>query len=342
MRNAVTYISLGILLLVLIILTLSTGAVDIPFSDVIRSIFGEEIKTSWRYIIIESRLPMTVTAITAGAGLSVSGLLMQTTFRNPLAGPSLLGVSSGASLGVAIVSMAGVSWLYSGSVMDTLGSLGIGVIGAVLGAMAVIFLLTAFSSLVRSALTLLIVGIMLSYLCSSVISLLNFFAPADDVKSFAVWGMGSYMGVTTDFMLWLSGTVILLLIITMFMAKPLDALMLGERYAANLGCSVKRIRTGLLILSGLLTAVITAFCGPIGFIGLVVPHLARLLFRTSSHFQLLPGSMLIGIVVSLFCAWITVLPSGFGILPINAVTPLVGVPVILYLLIAGKRLAYFN
>jgi iron complex transport system permease protein len=269
--------------------------------------------------------------------------MMQTTFRNPLAGPSIMGVSSGASLGVALLSLAFPS-LISAIADSHMAFVGLSavVFAATVGAMAVVALLVAFSSFMKNALTLLIVGIMFSYFSSAVISLLNFFAPAEDVKSFAVWGMGSYMGVTNDSLPMLAGVSIVLLLLSILMAKSLNALLLGERYAANMGYSVKRVRASLLLVSGLLTAIVTAFCGPVGFIGLIVPHLARMVMRTSNHFILLPSSMLIGAILSMLCALITVLPSGFGVIPINAVTPIFGVPVIIYLLLAGKKLAYFN
>ena len=192
----------------------------------------------------------------------------------------------------------------------------------------------------RSGLTLLIVGIMISYLCSALISLLNFFAPANDVKQFAVWGMGSFSAVTLDSLTVMGIAVALLLVCSLFMAKPLNALLLGERYAASMGYSIRTIRTLLLTVGGLLTAVITAYCGPIGFIGLIVPHIARMALRSSSHTAVMPASIVMGAVIALLCAFLTVIPAGWGVLPINAVTPLLGVPVILYLLINSRRLAF--
>jgi iron complex transport system permease protein len=343
MKRPLIYAILLIMILVLLGLILCVGAVDIPINDVLAALTGGETKRTWRYIIMEARLPMAMTAMFAGAALSSAGLMMQTTFRNPLAGPSIMGVSSGASLGVALLSLAFPSLISAISDSD-LAFVGLSavVFAATVGAMAVVALLVAFSSFMKNALTLLIVGIMFSYFSSAVISLLNFFAPAEDVKSFAVWGMGSYMGVNNDSLPMLAGISIVLLLLSILMAKSLNALLLGERYAANMGYSVKRVRASLLLISGLLTAIVTAFCGPVGFIGLIVPHLARMVMRTSNHFILLPSSMLIGAILSMLCALITVLPSGFGVIPINAVTPIFGVPVIIYLLLAGKKLAYFN
>ena len=341
MRSLIAYTVVMLLLAACFCLVLCTGVVDIPLRDVWGALSGSGTKDTWRYIVLESRLPMALAAILSGAGLSVAGLVMQTTFSNPLAGPSIMGVSSGASLGVALVSLSGVTWLGM-SPHTAFGGLGLGVAGAIFGAMVVVALLAGFSSFLRSGITLLVVGIMFSYLASSLISLLNFFAPAEDVKSFAIWGMGSFMGVPLRWIPTLAGCVLVLLCASFCLAKPLNALLLGERYAHNLGYSVRRVRTWILVVAGLLTAVITAFCGPIGFIGLTVPHLARLMLRSSNHFVLLPATILIGALVTLFCSWLTVAPTGWGVIPINAVTPLIGVPVIFYLLLCGRKLAYFN
>lgn len=314
----------------LFMLVLGTGGIDIPWSDVWTALTRSEAsKTSWVYIVREVRLPMAMAAMLSGSALSVAGLMMQTVFRNPLAGPSLLGVSSGASLGVAILSMA------------LGGAIGISSIiaAAVIGAMAVIALLVGFSSIVRNGLTLLIVGVMLSYLSSSVISMLNFLAPAADVKQFAVWGMGSYSAITVEQVPVMTLMTISLLVLSALTSRPLNALLLGERYAASMGYSVKTVRTILLILSGSLTAVVTAYCGPIGFIGLIVPHLARMIFNTSAHGRLLPVSILMGAIISLFCAYLSIEIPSAGVLPVNTITPVLGVPVIIYLLLAGRRLS---
>lgn len=327
MRHALFYLILTLCLLALLVCILSIGAVNIPASDVIAALSGGEVKESYRYIILQSRLPLALTAILAGAGLSAAGLLMQTTFRNPLAGPSILGVSSGASLGVALLSLP-VFAMIAGTATP--------MAGAVIGAMIVVVVLGIFSGVMRSGLSLLIVGVMISYLCSALISLLNFFAPATDVKQFAVWGMGSFSAVTLQNIPVFAILVILLLTVAIILAKPLDALLLGERYAASMGYSIKRIRTILLLVAGLLTAFVTAYCGPIGFIGLIVPHICRMILRSSSHATVMPASVITGAFVALLCAFLTVIPGGWGVLPINAVTPVLGVPVILYLLITKR------
>lgn len=321
---------MALLGMALFLLVMGAGGAEIPWSDVWTALtHSESSKPSWVYIVREVRLPLAMAAMLSGAALSVAGLMMQTVFRNPLAGPSLLGVSSGASLGVAILSMA------------LGGALGITSIiaAAVIGAMAVIALLAGFSSIVRNGLTMLIVGVMLSYLSSAIISLLNFLAPAADVKQFAVWGMGNFTAITADQIPIMTCITLSLLVLSALTTRPLNALLLGERYAASMGYSVKTVRTILLVLSGTLTAVVTAYCGPIGFIGLIVPHLARMMFNTSAHGRLLPASILMGSVISLFCAYLAIeLPSA-GVLPVNTITPALGVPIIFYLLLAGRRLS---
>lgn len=315
------------------------GAVEVPAAEALKAIAGSsEADSLSRVIVMESRLPMAVTALLAGAALSIAGLMLQTTFQNPLAGPSILGVSSGASMGVSIVMLLGGSMLMAAGPLQYASA----IIGAVVGAAAVILLLLALSSMLRSSTMLLIAGIMIGYLASAVISLLNFFAPADSVKSFVVWGLGSFGGVSLRELPLFACITGLAVVGSMLLAKPLDALLMGERYAANMGYSIPRLRSLLLSVSGLLTAVVTAFCGPIGFLGLVVPHIARILLRTSSHHVLLPATALCGAMLSLLCSVLTVVPGMSGVLPINAITPVIGVPVIIYILLNRRKLAYFN
>lgn len=331
MRTTIYYTVMTFCLIALFCLVLNLGAVEIPIKEVLHSLFGGEVNETNRYIVLQARLPFALTAIISGAGLSAAGLMMQTTFHNPLAGPSILGVSSGASLGVALLTLP---------VISSFGGMALPITGAVLGAGVVVAILSLFSAFMRSGLTLLIVGIMISYLCSALISLLNFFAPANDVKQFAVWGMGSFAAVTIENVGVFAICIFILLAFAFLMCKPLNAMLLGERYAMSMGYSVRTIRTLLLVVAGLLTAIITAYCGPIGFIGLIVPHIARMAMRSASHTVIMPASVIMGAVIALFCAFLTVIPCGWGTLPINAVTPLLGVPVILYLLINTKRLAF--
>ena len=331
------YIGLGTL--ALFVVALMTGAVDIPATEVLGILMGKDTEnTVWRVIVLESRLPMAMTALLSGASLSIAGLMLQTTFQNPLAGPSILGVSSGASMGVAIVMLLGGGALASAGALQYVSVIA----GAIAGAAAVILLLLGLSSSLRSSPMLLIAGVMLSYLASSVISLLNFFAPADGVKSFVVWGLGSFGGVTASELPLFCTVLAAALFSSALFIKPLNALLLGERYTANMGYSVKRLRSLLLCLSGILTAFVTAFCGPIGFIGIVVPHIARMIFKTSNHSILIPATMLCGAALTLACSVLTTIPGSSGVLPINAITPVIGVPVIIYILIQRRSLRYFN
>lgn len=325
-------------MVLLVPLCLLVGAVDIPFAGVAGALVDSpDIPETWRVIVVEARLPMALTAMMAGAALSVAGLLMQTVFDNPLAGPSILGVSTGASLGVAIVMLAA-----GGAIASSLGNYIATISGALAGAITVLVVLLLMSHVVKSTTMLLIVGILTGYLASSAISLLNFFATQEGVHSFVIWGMGSFSGVTLDRLGVLAGVVAVLLLLSMLMVKPLDALLLGSRYARSLGVDVIVTRNRLLFLSGALTAVVTAFCGPIGFIGLVVPHIARMAVATSRHAVLLPATALSGAVLAMGCAFVSVLPGSIGVIPVNAITPVVGVPVIIYVIVARKKLHYFN
>lgn len=335
MNKAMIYmVTMIVAIALLFFISLAIGSIHIPFVDVMTILLDNEggvVEDSLRYIVLESRLPQAITALTAGMALSVSGLLLQTTFRNPLAGPDVFGISSGASLAVALV------MLVSGGIFSV-GTFAFGgftaiLLSAFLGAMIVISIISSFSAIVRSHVVLLIIGIMLGYLASSAISLLNFFSSSEGVKSFLVWGMGSYGNVTMHEVGWLLGLTIVGLLASLLMVKPLNALLLGEQYAMSLGFDVKRMRLYLLLITGFLTAVVTAFCGPIAFIGLITPHLARLLLSTDNHRLLLPFTMLMGGLVSLFCNLLCNLPSENGVLPINVITPLMGAPVIIYILL---------
>lgn len=337
-RSTITLIALSLLVIVLLPLNLLYGSIDIPFGEVVKAIFGGEVsKATWETIVIETRLPMALTATLAGAALAVAGLLLQTTFDNPLAGPSILGVSTGSSLGVAIVMLA-MGGVVSEAISSYLGIL----LGAIVGATVVMLVLLFFSSIVKSTTMLLIIGIMVGYLTSSAISLLNFFSTQEGVHSFVIWGMGNFSGVTLDRLPMFSILILISLLLSFMLVKPLNALLLGARYAENLGVSIKATRNKLLLLSGILTAIVTAFCGPIGFLGLVVPHIARLALRSSNHTVLLPATALAGAVIALLCNLISVLPASWGVIPINAITPVIGVPIIIYIIINRKKILYFN
>jgi len=315
-------------ILLLAILSLVVGAVDIPLGDIIGILSGDyEGKTSWRYIVLESRLPQMVAAILCGGSLAVSGLLLQTAFHNPLAGPSVFGINSGASLGVALVMLLWGGSLSTGLVSLT-GFMAV-LVGAFLGAMAVMAVILFFSALVKDNVMLLIVGIMVGYIASSSISLLNFFATDEGVRSYMMWGMGSFANVSLAQLPLFATSTIVGLTGALLLIKPLNILLLGDRYAQSLGVNIRRVRNTLLLVTGLLTAVATAYCGPVAFIGLAVPHVVRMLLTTDDHRILIPATILCGMIVALVCNLICILPGSRGIIPLSAVTPIIGAPIII-------------
>ncbi|MDE6231669.1 MAG: iron ABC transporter permease [Muribaculaceae bacterium] len=332
MKLKIALLGFGCVLMFLI--NLYFGAVHIPASEVTASLLGRlnpEETTS--FIIIRNRLPQALTAFLSGGALSVCGLLLQTSFRNPLAGPSILGISSGASLGVAVV------MLFFGGVVsigdNTFGGSAALISGAIAGSMAVMALLIFFSLRIRSNIMLLIAGMMTGYLTSSVVTLLSSITTAQGIQSYVVWGMGNFGGVSLDRLPLFAVLVGIALVASIMLAKPLNLLLLGDSYARNLGVNVERVRNKLLITSGVLTAVVTAYCGPISFIGIAMPHLARMIFKTDNHFVLMPAVILAGGMATLLCNWgMNAIPD--RIIPLNALTPIVGVPVILYVILKGK------
>ena len=312
-------IALSVLILVLMAANLWFGSINIPAGAVWNTLIGNEVeKTSWAFIIWESRLPQAVTALLCGAALAASGLMLQTAFNNPLAGPSILGINSGASLGVALVMLAGGGSIATG--VFTLSGFFSVILGAFIGSMVVMGLI----------------------LFSSAISLLNFFATAEGVHSYMIWGMGNFGGVSLQQLPYFSIFCLAGLLLSIQLIKPLNALLLGTRYAENLGVNIRRTRNLLLIATGLLTAVTTAFCGPVAFIGLAVPHISRLMLGTSNHNSLLPITLLTGGVIALLCNLICILPGEAGIIPLNAVTPVLGAPVIIYVIVNQRKIQYFN
>ncbi len=334
-RNILLFISLAVSILFLFGLNLVTGSVQIPFADVLDILCGRFMgKESWQYIILENRLPQTLTAILCGASLSVCGLMLQTAFRNPLAGPDVFGISSGAGLGVALVMLL-LGGTVSTSMFTVSGFLAI-LTAAFVGAIAVTVLILFLSTMVRNCVLLLIVGIMVGYVSSSAVSLLNFFASEEGVKSYMVWGMGNFGGVSMSHIPLFSILCLMGIGVSFLLIKPLNILLLGPQYAESLGISTRQLRNILLVVVGLLTAITTAFCGPISFIGLAIPHIARLLFRTENHQVLLPGTVLSGAAIALLCNFICYLPGEAGIIPLNAVTPLIGAPVIIYVIVQRR------
>lgn len=334
-------IGLGVVILLLFAGNLLVGSVSIPPADVFRILLGGEVeKASWSFILWESRLPQALTALLCGGALAVCGLMLQTAFKNPLAGPSILGINAGASLGVAFVML-----LFGGSITAGVFSLSgffSVLLGAFIGAMLIMVLILFFSTLIKSNIMLLITGIMIGYIASSAIALLNFFATAEGVQSYMIWGLGNFGGVSLQQMPAFALVTIVGLFGSLLLIKPLNALLLGERYAENLGVNIRRVRNWLLIITGLLTAVTTAFCGPVAFIGLAVPHVARMILGTTNHNSLLPVTILSGGAVALLCNLICVLPGEAGIIPLNAVTPIIGAPVIIYVILSQRKPQQFN
>ena len=332
------YLSVVLTLSVLLLFffNLCFGTVHIPMRDVIGSLSGAGAsRESWDFIIRESRLPSAITALLAGASLAASGLMLQTAFRNPLAGPDILGINGGAGLGVALVML-----LFGGNL--TMGNLTIGgsvsvIIGAFAGAIAVTALVLLLSTKLRNPVMLLIVGVMVSYLTSAMISLLNFFSTAEGVHSYTMWGMGNFGGVSLAQLKVFCPVVAIGLAIAVALIKPLNALLLGDMYAENLGVNIIRTRNWVLLSTSLLVAIITAFCGPVSFIGLAVPHIARMLLQSSNHRSLMPLTILCGAFIALLCNLLSSIPGDRGLIPLNAITPAIGAPVILYVLLKQRH-----
>ncbi len=335
MKSKLLLLVVGILLLVVV--NLLIGTVRIPVAAVVRILAGSTDESEiWQNIILNSRLPQTLTALVAGAGLAVSGLQMQTVFRNPLAGPSVLGISNGAALGVAFVVL--MSGQLGGVALSRLGYLGDAAmsVAAIIGALLVMLLIIWISNRVSGHGTLLIIGVMIGYLANAVIGVLKFLSPEEDVKAFVVWGLGSFSRVSGGDMVLFVVIMCVLLPLSCLMVKSMNLLLLGDRYAANLGLNIRRARSAVIVSSSLLVAIVTAYCGPIMFIGLAVPHLARGLFRTSDHRILMPATMLCGALLALLCNLIARMPGFEGALPVNSVTALVGAPVVAAILFRRK------
>lgn len=315
------------------------GSVQIPIEQVMQILLGESSgKATWDFIVLQSRLPQAITAIFCGASLAVSGLMLQTYFRNPLAGPSVLGISNGASLGVAIVMLALGGTLGAGGQMGNglhfSGSMMV-ILAAFIGAVIVTALYLVVTNFIKNNLVILILGIMVGYLTSSVVTLLNFFATVENVHSFVSWGMGSFNNVTTAQLPLFCCISSVGIAIALLLTKSFNMLLLGENYAENLGANIKNIRRMVLISTGILTAVTTAFCGPVSFIGLAVPHIARLIICSEDHRALIPATLMSGAAIAMLCNIICILPQQM-IIPLNAVTPLFGAPVIIYIIMRKR------
>lgn len=340
MRHSNTLWMLAIVtaIFVLIFLNLVLGSVSIPLQSVWHIIWnlGNEPIT-WQNIIWKSRLPQALTALVAGAGLSISGLQMQTVFRNPLAGPSVLGISSGASMSVAFVML--LSGSLGGVALSKLGFMGeIALsIAAVIGSLSVMALIVYVSQKVKGNVTLLIIGVMIGYVANAVIGVLKFFSVEEDIRAYVIWGLGSFARVSGNQMTLFVILMTILIPLSFLLIKTMNLMLLGDSYARNLGLNIKRARLLVITSAGVLTAIVTAYCGPIIFLGLAVPHLCRAIFQTSDHRILMPAVLFAGAALALICNLIARMPGFEGALPVNSVTALVGAPVVASVLFRKRK-----
>ena len=336
-RNTLLFLSLTIALVLLLLLNISLGSVSIPIKDVFCSLTGgNATKETWQYIIIDYRLPKAIAAILVGMGLSISGLLMQTLFRNPLAGPDVLGLSSGASLGVAtIVLGAGILPPFIASYL--LSSYGI-ILASSLGSFLVLLAVLSISQKLRDTMAILIVGLMFGSLTFAIVGTLTYFSTAEQLQKFTFWSLGNLGNLSWESILILFLCVIFGLFLSIISIKPLNALLLGENYARSIGMNYKKIRFIIIVATSILTGSITSFAGPIAFIGLAVPHIAKLIFQTSNHTILFWSTLLLGAIIMLICDSVSQLPGSDLTLPINAVTSLFGAPIVIWLLIRKRKI----
>jgi len=337
MRNFVIYLILFLLLVFSFLAVLYIGNVRIPLADITKILFtGQSSSDEWITIVREFRLPKAITAVLAGIALSVSGLQMQAVFRNPLAGPFVLGISAGASLGVAVMMMGmGMTAGY----MAGMASNWMIVTAAFLGASAVLFLIFTVSLRIRDVMTILILGIMFGSITSSLINILQLFSNEHLLKSFTVWTMGSLNGVTSEQLKVLTPCVLCGLFVSVLTIKSLNALLLGENYARSLGVNIITSRLFIFFSTGILAGSITAFCGPIGFVGIAVPHICRILFCTADQRILLSGCVFTGAIVMLASDLISLLPGNGAVLPINSVTAFIGIPVVIWIIVRNHKMA---
>ncbi|WP_417129092.1 iron chelate uptake ABC transporter family permease subunit [Phocaeicola sp.] len=329
---------IALLIFVFFLLNILLGSVQIPFKDIWHILWGDyDGNEIWQNIVWKSRIPQALTALVAGAGLSVSGLQMQTVFRNPLAGPSVLGISSGASMGVAFVVL--LSGTIGGVALSKVGIMGeiALTISAIIGSLSIMALIIFVSQKVKGNVTLLIIGVMVGYVANAVIGVLKYFSVEEDIRAYVIWGLGSFARVSGNQMTLFVSIMLVLLPLSFLLVKTLNLLLLGDAYARNLGLNIRRARLQVITCSGVLVAIVTAYCGPIIFLGLAVPHLCRSLFRTSDHRILMPASLLMGGAMALVCNLIARMPGFEGALPVNSVTALVGAPVVISVLFNKRR-----
>lgn len=326
------------LLLLCFIINISLGSVHIPLKSVFESLFGTIDNSTWEIIINDVRLPKAITAVLVGSGLGISGLLMQTLFRNPLAGPFVLGISSGASLGVALVILG--SGLFGGFFATVLISKWSIVIAASLGSFLVLLAVLAVSSKVRDTMAILIIGLMFGSITAAVVSVLSYFSSAEQLQQYVFWGFGSLSNLSWRELLIFFGIYVVGLLFSIASIKGLNSLLLGDNYAKSLGLNLKQSRLIIILATSLIAGTTTAFSGPIAFIGLAIPHLTRQIFKTSNHKVLLPAVLLFGAIVMLICDSIAQIPGSDYTLPINAITALVGAPVVIWLLVSQRKMMF--
>lgn len=332
------FVCLVVAIALLFVANLLIGTVSIPIGTVVSILTGGDTASEiYSNIVMKSRVPQALTALMAGAGLAVSGLQMQVVFHNPLAGPSVLGISNGASLGVAFVVL--LSGSLGGVALSRMGYLGDAAISvaAIAGALAVMAVIVAVAQRVRGNVTLLVIGVMIGYIATAIIGVLKFFSAEEDVRAYVVWGLGSFSRVSGNQVTVFIALMALLLPLSMLLVKTMNMLLLGEDYARNLGLDIRKARVAMIVSSGILAAIVTAYCGPVMFIGLAVPHLCRALFRTSDNRILMPATLSTGAALALLCLLVARFPGLEGALPVNSVTALVGAPVIVAVLFRRQR-----
>ncbi|MGC1473955.1 MAG: iron ABC transporter permease [Psychroserpens sp.] len=337
-KHTYSFSILAIILLLCCAVNISLGSVNIPVSEVFRSVLGTSKNESWQYIIQNYRLPKAFTAILVGSGLGISGLLMQTLFRNPLAGPFVLGISSGASLGVALVILG--SGLFGGAFAGLLMSKWSLVIAASVGSFLVLLAVLLVSSKVRDTMAILIIGLMFGSITAAIVSVLSYFSSAEQLQQYIFWGFGSLGNLSWYELFIFFGIYLAGLLLSILSIKALNTFLLGENYAKSLGLDIKKSRLIIIIATSLLAGTITAFAGPIAFIGLAIPHMTRQVFDSSNHKILLPAVFLFGGIVMLICDSIAQLPNTDYTLPINAITSLIGAPVVVWLLVRQRKMVF--
>lgn len=332
------FIALSVILLLCFFVNISLGSISIPMDSIFGSLFGTIENSTWEVIVTDFRLPKAITAILVGSGLGISGLLMQTLFRNPLAGPFVLGISSGASLGVALVILG--SGLFGSLFATALISKWSIVVAASLGSFLVLLAVLAISNKVRDTMAILIIGLMFGSITAAVVSVLSYFSSAEQLQQYIFWGFGSLSNLSWDELLIFFGIYLIGLILSIASIKGLNSLLLGDNYAKSLGLNLKQSRLLIILATSLIAGTITAFAGPIAFIGLAIPHLTRQIFKTSNHKVLLPAVFLYGAIVMLICDSIAQIPGSDYTLPINAITALVGAPVVIWLLVRQRKMMF--